>query len=94
MPSLHDQLQNIMASSAIPSVITTGAASSVPNPAYTAIEIKQKKAAAKVALIATITVAADMLFAAADLQFEVPDFIMALIESLKALVIILNAIPG
>lgn len=87
-------IQNTTASNAVPSVITTGAATSAPNPAYTMIENAQKKAALTAMISTASMIAATMLLSAADLQFEVPDEVMLLIDSLKALVILVKAIPG
>ena len=68
-------------------------ATSAPNPAYTMIENAQKKAALTAMISTASMIAATMLLSAADLQFEVPDEVMLLIDSLKALVILVKAIP-
>lgn len=98
---LNDQLGEIQkaitqttASNLIPSVITTGAAASVPNPAYTVIENAQKKATIKTMISAASTIAAEMLLAAIELYFELPDAVMILIDTLKSLLLLVNAIPG
>lgn len=90
---IKQSIENTTASNAIPSVLTTGAATSVPNPAYTIIENAQKKAAITAAISTASMIAAQMLLSAADLQFEVPDAVMALIDALKALVLLVKAIP-
>ena len=63
---------NITASNAIPAVITTGAATSVSNPAYTAIDNLQKLTALQSSLSVVINVVISMLSAAAALYLTLP----------------------
>lgn len=84
----------IMASNAVPSVITTGSAASVPNPAHFAIENAQKKnallALAK-SVIGTLTL---LLETAILVHWAVPNEILTIIQGVTALTAILNNIPG
>lgn len=63
---------NITASNAIPAVITTGAATSVSNPAYTAIDNLQKLTSLQSSLSVVINVVISMLSAAAALYLTLP----------------------
>lgn len=92
--SLRYSATQITASNAIPAVITTGSASSVPNPAYTAIDNAQKKKAL-LAIIKSVTDFLQQLFAYAILiNFILPASVQALVVTLATVTSIINAIPG
>lgn len=84
----------IVASNSVPSVITTGSATSVPNPAHFFIENSQKKnallALAK-SVIGTLTL---LLETAMLIHWAVPNEILNIIQGVTALTAILNKIPG
>lgn len=92
--SLQSSVPNIMAANAVPSVITTGAATSVPNPAYSVIDNAQKKHAL-MAILKSITGFLEQLFSYAILiDFVLPGQVQTLVSVLAAITAALNAIPG
>lgn len=82
-----------IASNAIPSVITTGSAASVANPAYALIENKQKKNTLLGILKNIGNFIVMLLTSAVKLLFAVPEVIMTLIKTLTTTKQIVNAIP-
>lgn len=91
---LNVSIGQIMASNAIPSVLTTGAATSVPNPAHFAIENTQKKRAVQVQVRSLANVAAKIINSSDMLCLTLPGGVSSLIESLASLKQALDAIPG
>lgn len=92
--SLQRSAEQVTASNAVPSVITTGSATSTPNPAYTAIDNAQKKRALLVQITTITACVASMLGYAVLLHFELPDAAFALVGTLGVVASIINAIPG
>lgn len=87
-------IAQITASNAMPSVITSGAATSVPNPAHFAIENLQKKKAVQVQVRSLANVAAKIINSSDMLCLALPGGVSSLIESLASLKQALDAIPG
>lgn len=82
-----------IASNAIPSVITTGAAASVPNPAYALIENKTKKNQL-LAMLKNISVClVNLLKSAVTIAFPIPGAVLTLITTLTTVKKTVNAIP-
>lgn len=82
-----------VASNVIPSVITTGAAASVANPAYAMIENKQKKNTLLGILKNIGNFIVNLLSAAVKILFAVPEMIMSLIKTLTTTKSVVNSIP-
>lgn len=80
-------------SNSIPSVITTGAAASIPNPAYVLIENKQKKNTLLAILKNIGNFLANLLSASIKILFEVPDTVITMINTLTNIKKVVNAIP-
>lgn len=94
LAAIKKSAEQVTASNTVPSVITTGSASSTPNPAYTAIENSQKKQA----LLAQITTVTDfiaqLLGYAILLYFILPEEVFIVIGTLSVITSIINLIPG
>jgi len=82
-----------IASNAIPSVITVGAATSTANPVYSLIENKQKKNTLLAMLKNIGNFLVNLLSAAIKILFQVPDSVMSLVKTLTTTKQIVNAIP-
>lgn len=82
-----------VASNAIPSVITTGAAASVPNPAYALIENKTKKNTLLSMLKQIGAFLVNLLKSAVAIAFAVPTAVITLIETLTTVKKTVNTIP-
>lgn len=93
LKSIGTSITQTVATNAIPSVITTGAATSVPNPAYALLENAQKKAALEATLKQVSNQMVDLLKSAVKIAFPIPDVIGAVITTLKTTKQALNAIP-
>ena len=82
-----------VASNAIPSVITTGAATSVPNPAHAMIENKTKKNQLLAMLKQVGTFLVNAIKSMIAICFAIPAMVIALIKSLTTAKKAVNAIP-
>lgn len=91
---LKVSITQITASNAMPSVITTGAAASVPNPSHFMIENAQKKRSVQVQVRALAGVAAKVLEASDMLCMGVPSAILTLIYTLITVKKTVESIPG
>lgn len=88
-----DAAVSSVASNAIPSVITTGAAASVPNPAHALIENKTKKNQL-LAMLKTIgTFLINAIKSMVAIMFQIPDMVLVLIKTLTTTKQIVNSIP-
>ena len=83
----------VVASNAIPAVITVGAAST-PNPAYTAIDNAQKKKTLLCVLKDINTTIQGVLTTALLIHWALPQEVTNFIELYVALSSVINAIPG
>lgn len=92
--SLQQSIVNVAASNAIPSVITAGAATSVPNPAHFIIENRQKKQALMSAAKGVIGTLSTMLIAAISIYFELPPSVSAVIDIATKVISIITSIPS
>ena len=92
--ALQKSIVNVAASNAIPSVITAGAATSVPNPAHFLIENMQKKQALMSAAKGIMGTLSTLLIAAISIYFEIPQSVSILIETATKVISIINAIPS
>lgn len=81
------------ASNAVPAVITTGAAASVPNPAYALIENKTKKNQLLAMLKSIGAFLINAIKSMVAIMFQIPDMILALIKTLTTAKQTVNAIP-
>lgn len=94
LQSIQESTAQVVASNAVPAVITVGSASSTPNPAYSAIENLQKKKSL-LAIIKTVTeYLAQMLTYAILLHFVLPSSVMLLVSTLATVTSLITAIPG
>lgn len=84
----------VMASNTVPAVITVGSASSMPNPAYTAIDNSQKKKTLLVVLNEINTAIQGVLTTALLIHWVLPSAVINFIELYVTLFSIINAIPG
>lgn len=91
--TLQESIAGATASNAIPSVITTGSAASVPNPAYALMENKQKVGTLKSLIETTSSSFVELLDSSLKIDFELPDSILTLIETFKTLKQSLSNIP-
>lgn len=91
--TLQESIVGVTASNAIPSVITTGSAASVPNPAYALLENKQKVGTLKSLIETTSSSFVELLDSSLKIDFELPDSILTLIETFKTLKQSLSNIP-
>lgn len=82
-----------VASNAIPAVITTGAATSVANPAYSIIENKTKKNQLLSMLKQIGAFLVNLLKSAAAIMFTVPAVVLTLIKTLTTAKKAVNSIP-
>lgn len=82
-----------VASNAIPSVITTGAAASAPNPAYALIENKTKKNQLMAMLKQISASLVNAIKSMVAIMFPIPDIVLVIIESLKTAKQAVNSIP-
>ena len=84
----------VVASNAIPAVITVGSATSTPNPAHFALENAQKKAIL-LNLARGITGTLTLVMEVAMLiHWTIPNEVLSIIQGVTALTTILNSIPG
>ena len=84
----------VVASNAVPAVITVGSASSTPNPAYTAIDNAQKKKTLLVVLKEINTAIQEVLTTALLIHWALPQAVTNFIEIYVTLSSAINAIPG
>ena len=84
----------VVASNAVPAVITVGSASSTPNPAYTAIDNAQKKKTLLCVLKGINTAIQEVLTTAMLIHWALPQEVTNFIELYVALSSVINAIPG
>lgn len=94
MKNLKEGASNIMLSNSVPAVITTGSATSVPNPLYSAIDNAQKKNT----LLALVKVCSgsvtSIMEVAVLIHWTIPTEILTLIELIGVITKILENIPG
>lgn len=94
LESLQTSVAKVTASNAIPSVLTTGAATSTANPAWTVIENSQKKNSLASIIKSVTDFLSGVLRYCILLHFEVPSPIMATITLLGTVSGLIDAIPG
>lgn len=92
--SIQTSITQTTASNMVPSVITTGAATSVPNPAYSAIENSQKKNTILATLSTATSQGEDLKSAAQSIHFELPGAVTSVIDQVGTLTSLAEAIPG
>ncbi len=90
---VSESVTNAVASNAIPSVITTGAAASVANPVYALLENKSKKTVLLGMLKNIGNFLCNLLSSAVKILFQVPDTVIALINTLTTVKKAVNSIP-
>lgn len=83
----------ITASNAVPAVITTGSATSVPNPAYFVIDNSQKKNTLLTLIKGSTNILAKVLESAMMVHWKVPNEIIALVEALNVIAQVVKNIP-
>lgn len=88
-----DAAASSVASNAMPAVITTGAAASVPNPAYALIENKTKKNQLLAMLKSVGAFLVNAVKSMVAIMFQIPDMVVALIKTLTTTKQVVNAIP-
>ena len=84
----------VVASNAVPAVITVGSASSTPHPAYTALDNAQKKKTLLVVLKEINTAIQEVLTTALLIHWALPQSVTNFIEIYVTLSAAINAIPG
>ena len=94
LANAKDAATKVVASNAVPAVITVGSASSTPNPAYTAIDNAQKKKTLLVVLQEINTAIQGVLTTALLIHWALPSAVTNFIELYVTLSSIINAIPG
>ena len=94
LESLQTSVAKVTASNAIPSVLTTGSATSTANPAWTVIENSQKKNSLASIIKSVTDFLSGVLRYCILLHFEVPSPIMATITLLGTVSGLIDAIPG
>lgn len=82
-----------VASNEVPAVITTGAAASAPNPAYTLIENKTKKNQLLAMLKSVGAFLVNAVKSMVAIMFQIPDMVLSLIKTLTTTKQVVNAIP-
>lgn len=93
LKSLQASITTAVASNTMPSVITAGAATSVPNPAYALIENANKKNTLLSICKSIGVFLFNILKAAISICFEIPDMVITLINTLTLTKKSINAIP-
>lgn len=83
-----------VALNSVPAVITTGSATSAPNPAYSVIDNAQKKEALKALLKTVNGYVVAILEIAILIHWVIPSSVLNLIELLATVTGVINAIPG
>lgn len=94
LANAKDAATKVVASNAVPAVITVGSASSTPNPAYTAIDNAQKKKTLLVVLQEINIAIQGVLTTALLIHWALPSAVTNFIELYVTLSSIINAIPG
>ena len=94
LANAKDAATKVVASNAVPAVITVGSASSTPNPAYTAIDNAQKKKTLLVVLKEINTAIQEVLTTALLIHWALPQSVTNFIEIYVTLSSAINAIPG
>ena len=90
---VKEAAESSIASNALPSVITTGEAVSVPNTSYVLIENKTKKNNLLAMLKQISNCLVQLLSSAVKIAFAVPAAIVTMIKSLTTIKETVNAIP-
>lgn len=94
LKDLQEGSVKIMASNAVPAVITTGSATSVPNFAYTAIDNAQKKRTLLVLVKTCSRTVTSIVELAVLIHWTLPTEVLTLIELIGVVTKILENIPG
>lgn len=93
LKSIKTSVGQQIASNAVPSVLTVGAATSTPNPAYTILDNIQKKEALKAQLKTIGNMIVELLKSAVSIAFPIPDAVGVVIETFKTTKQVVNTIP-
>lgn len=91
---IKTSIANTTASNTVPAVIVAGSATGTPNPAYSVIDNTQKKHVLQMNMRSLKKTARKILTTGANMGFEVPDEIMAMIDGLVDISSSIDAIPG
>lgn len=94
LKDLQEGAVKITTSNVVPAVITTGSATSVPNPVYTAIDNAQKKRTLLVLVKTCSRTVTSIVELAVLIHWALPTEVLTLIELIGVVTKILENIPG
>lgn len=89
--NIQTSITNTISTLALPSVVSVPPAA--PNPVYAVFDNKQKVAIITSLIASTALIIIDLLDASIKIQYELPDFVIVLIETFKTLKQSLSSIP-